>query len=190
MNSSRTTATIVGVLFIIATVTYAVGNGLIESGYIWGGIALELVNSIAVVSIAILFVPILKPYSLPIAYGYLATRIAEAVILTVGAFVPLVSLTMSGYYTAFQLAMLVLGVGSLFFCYLLYQTRLIPRPLSILGLVGYGAIAVYGFTELLGSSIGMILFVPGGIFEILFPLWLIVKGFNPSAIDSASAQTV
>lgn len=125
-----------------------------------GGIALELVNSIAVVSIAILFVPILKQYSLPIAYGYLATRIAEAAILTVGAFIPLVTMNMSGYYTAFHLAMLVLGVGSLFFCYLLYQSRLIPRPLSILGLVGYGAIAIYGFTELLGISIGMILFVP------------------------------
>ena len=40
------------------------------------------------------------------------------------------------------------------------------------------------------TAVGMIVFLPGGLFEILLlPIWLFVKGFNSSAIDSGSAKT-
>jgi hypothetical protein len=34
---------------------------------------------------------------------------------------------------------------------------------------------------------GLLVVLPGGLFELILPIWLIVKGFNPSAIDSESA---
>jgi hypothetical protein len=31
---------------------------------------------------------------------------------------------------------------------------------------------------------GLLVVLPGGLFELILPIWLIVKGFNPSAIAS------
>ena len=76
--------------------------------------------------------------------------------------------------------MLILGFGSLFFCWLLYQTELIPRPLALLGLVGYATLMVGALLEIVGFSIGIFHFIPGGLFELLLPLWLLVYGFKAS----------
>jgi len=46
---------------------------------------------------------------------------------------------------------------------------------------------MFGHVNLLGA--GMIVFIPGGLFEIILPIWLFVKGFNSSAIASGSAKT-
>ena len=96
----------------------------------------------------------------------------------------LLLLTLTVYDLAFQIAMIALGAGSLLLCYVLYKFRLVPRALSVLGFVGYIAIFAYGLLEIFAQNIGFIgsvLFAPGAIFEIAFPLWLIVKGFNEPA---------
>jgi hypothetical protein len=72
--------------------------------------------------------------------------------------------------------MIILGLGSLPFCYLLYQSRAIPRWLSVVGFIGYAALLAWGALEVSGYSVGYTLFIPGALFEILFPLWIIVKG--------------
>ena len=72
-----------------------------------------------------------------------------------------------------------LGVGSLFFCALLYRTPLVPRFLAVWGFVGYAAFAGGSLTELAGvAGAGIIGAVPGGLFEIFFAFWLILKGFT------------
>jgi Domain of unknown function (DUF4386) len=68
-----------------------------------------------------------------------------------------------------------------FLCWLLLRTRLIPRPLAILGLIGYPILAARTIAELFGIHIGLLLTIPGGLFELALAFWLLFKGFNPEA---------
>jgi hypothetical protein len=227
MNSTKNTARITGILFIAAMVTFMLGNGLIgailnvpdflvdvypNKTQVILGILFELMNSVAVVGIAIVLFPILKKHNETIALGYIGFRVIEAAILIIGAIGPLLLITLSqeylragtpdtsyfqtlgalaiaGHDLAFQVAMIVLGIGSLMVCYLLFQSKLIPRFISVLGLVGYASLIISALFEIFGTNTGMILFLPGALFEIVLPIWLIVRGFNSSAIDSLSTKT-
>jgi hypothetical protein len=66
---------------------------------------------------------------------------------------------------------------------LLYRSRLIPRPLAILGLVTYPALLagcvldVFGVVDVT-QGVGLVALVPGGVFELVLPIWLFVKGFS------------
>ncbi|WP_254450458.1 DUF4386 domain-containing protein [Cohnella herbarum] len=221
MNSYRKTAVAIGLLFLIATVAYMVGSGLIDSVIhseqsleqvypertkVMTGVFLELINAVAVVCIAILMFPILKKQNEAMAIGYYGSRIMESVFLlasiigilllvaasqdyagsgaTEGSYYDTIkTLTTKGYDLAFDLAMLVLSLGSLMFCYLLYRSQLVPRILSVIGLIGYVALLASSCLGIIGKDPGMLLFIPGAVFEIVFPIWLIVKGFNFKAKD-------
>lgn len=168
---------------------------------IYIGLFLEFINCAVVVGIAMLLFPLLRHHRESIAIGYLSSRIIESVLLIVGIISPLVLLTLSENYNAadganragysdigeliirgqemtFELAMLALGIGSVMICYLMYRKKLIPRLLSLLGIVGYISLMASSCLSIMGVDSGIILFIPGGIFEIVFPIWLIVKGFN------------
>jgi hypothetical protein len=86
--------------------------------------------------------------------------------------------------------MILLGVGSLLVFATFYRSRLLPRWLSVWGLVGYALLLASALLSLLGlvdtvRGAGMVLYIPGGVFELLvFPAWLIVKGFRPVAPES------
>jgi len=166
------------------------------------GTILQLVNDIAVVSIGVLFFPILAKHNKTIAFAYLSSRIIEGVLLLVSSvsllsIIPLSDeylknaqvdvytfetfglLLKEARYKAFQFAMITLSLGSLFLCYLLYKTKLIPRILSILGVIGYSLLLIKMISEILDYSFGgEILYLPGALFEIFMPLWLIIKGFT------------
>jgi hypothetical protein len=60
--------------------------------------------------------------------------------------------------------------------------------MSVLGLIGYAALLIGSSLELFGLNLYMIHYLPGGLFELVLPIWLIVKGFDSSAIVSESAQ--
>ena len=189
MTRNRRIAIAVGVLFFTATISYGVGNTLIASALeapdepqVLIGVILEFINSVAVVGIAVLLFPILRRYSEGMALGYAGSRVIESVLLLVGALSALILLTLRWHELTFQMAMIVLGAGSLLLCYILYRVKLVPRAISVLGFVGYIALFAYGLLEIFGLNfLGLVLFIPGGIFEIVFPLWLIVKGFNEPA---------
>jgi hypothetical protein len=92
---------------------------------------------------------------------------------------------------------IVFSVGTMMMFALFYQTRLIPRWLSGWGLIGavlYPIAYIVGmFSPLhlapdIGVGIGLLL-VPTAIQEMVFGVWMIVKGFNPSAIAALSAKT-
>lgn len=181
------------------------------------GVLFEFLNCFAVVGIAVMLFPILKQHNESIALGYVGFRIIEATILVVGLISPLALITFSREYvmagatdaTGFQtlgtlaiewrfrsgqMVPIFVGSGGLMLCYLLYQSKLIPRFISVWGLIGYaslltGAILViFGLIDIDGA--GMIAFLPGSIFELLLlPIWLFAKGFNTSAIDSMTAKT-
>ena len=83
---------------------------------------------------------------------------------------------------------LVFVLSALILNYVLYQSKLIPRWLSGWGFVG----AVLVFANYLLESFGInpveILFYPIAIQEMVFAVWIIVKGFNLSVISSESAK--
>ena len=77
-------------------------------------------------------------------------------------------------------------LGALMFYVLLYQSRLVPRWLSTWGLVG----AALGIVPPLGGMFGLslgVLVAPLAVQEMVMAVWLIAKGFNPTAIPAESA---
>ena len=89
---------------------------------------------------------------------------------------------------------IVFSLGSLIFNYLLYQTKLVPRWLSGWGLVAgvlylaSGLLAMFSIVEAL-SPIYIALQSVKGLQEMVLAVWLIVKGFNPSATVFGTAET-
>lgn len=168
------------------------------------GALLLVLNSICVTAIAVVLYPELKRYGQRTGLWYLCMRIMEALLLLVGLICLLWLLTLStdastgptgpgctdllfrmaveGNFRAYQLAMIILGLGSLPLCYLLFKERLVPAALSILGLLGYALLALGACLELFGYSVGVLLSVPGGLFEVIFGIRLIVKGFRLSTV--------
>lgn len=190
-------------------------NVAAQPTYVIFGALIMAINSAAVVGIAVLLYPVLKQYNETIAIGYLATRIFESVALIIGVIALLLLVPLSQEYVqagaadaaslqavsilaiqtnllAYHIGMMGLAIGSLPFCYLLYRSKLVPRFISVLGLVGYPALLIFMIVEIFGVGIGPILYllyIPGGLFEIGLAVWLIVKGFNSSPIISGAAKT-
>jgi hypothetical protein len=81
------------------------------------------------------------------------------------------------------------GLGCLTLNYVLYQSGLVPRWLSLWGIVGavlvfsYGLLGIFGVDTGLGSPF-MLLAMPIALQEMVFAVWLIAKGFNRPAVRS------
>lgn len=192
-SSVRRTARIVGVLFLAGYLAYGVGS-LIAKGsadrsgstaLFVTGAALMLLNSAFVIGIGVLMFPILRPHNKAIAAGYLGTRIFEGVVLAIGV-VSLIVLTGSPAIHAnsvsYNVAEAGLGIGSLFFCALLFRTGLVPRFLAVWGFIGYACFAGGTLLELFGvAGAGLVGAIPGGLFELTFGIWLIARGFASTA---------
>ena len=195
-SSVRRAARIVGVLFLAGYLAYGVGSliatGIVDSGDRGGstalfvtGTALMLLNSAFVIGIGVLMLPILRPHNQAIAAGYLGTRIFEGVVLAIGV-ASLIVLTGSDAIDAnaafYSVAEAGLGIGSLFFCALLFRTKLVPRWLAGWGFIGYACFAAGNLLELLGvAGAGVVAAIPGGLFELTFAIWLIARGFASTA---------
>jgi hypothetical protein len=84
----------------------------------------------------------------------------------------------------------VVGVGNgLLLGYMMYRTGLVPRGLAVLGLVGgplivlSGTAVMFGVIEA-GSGVKALASVPEFFWELIFGVYLIVKGFRPSAVTA------
>ena len=86
------------------------------------------------------------------------------------------------------------GIGNgLLLGYLMYRSNLLPWRLALLGLIGGPLVSASGLLVLLGfyeqlSVPAAIATIPEFIWELSFGIWLIVKGFNPSALASLSTH--
>jgi hypothetical protein len=182
------------------------------------GVLIAFIDGLAVVGIAVLLFPILKKHNEPIALGYVGIRTAEFPLILVWLISPLLLITLSQEYVkagdpdassfqtlgavllalrhwAWRLIYIINGVASLMLAYLLYQSKLIPRSISVLGLIG-GAVLLAG-TSLamlvlidIDQGAGLLVVLPGGLFELILPIWLFAKGFNSSAIASGSTKQI
>jgi len=90
---------------------------------------------------------------------------------------------------------IVFALGSLILYSVLYKSKLIPRFISVWGfiaaivlLTGSVLANIDMFTEISELGLELIFALPIAVAEMMLALWLIFKGFNPSAIDSGSAK--
>ena len=181
------------------------------------GVLLEIIAAGAVAGTGITLFPIFKKHNEALALGYAAGRTVEGVFIIVSAIGALLLLTLSREYVAgapdashFQTLgtvlraerdwnflvgpNLVFSLNALMLSYMLYRSRLVPRWLSVWGLVGAPLILAATLLRVFGvitlfSPIAALLALPIAVFEMVLAVRLIVKGFNSSAIASESART-
>ena len=85
--------------------------------------------------------------------------------------------------------MIVFSLTALILNYLLYQSELIPRWLSGWGLIGATLLLAAGLLEIFGINLTDFINLPIALQEMVFAIWLIVKGFNSFTIASPFTKT-
>ena len=187
-TSQHKSAIIVGVLILIAyTVLF---SGTLEALIV---MLLELISGVAVIGIAVIMFPILKPYNKGLTLGYVVCKVVEGAILIIGGILLLslstTLLEVRDWIYVSQAYIFILG--ALIFYYLLYQSKLIPRFISVWGVIAAIMLLVGNLLEIMGFSPEMLifLFLPIMLNEVFLAIWLIVKGFNEDAIVSKAVKT-
>ena len=226
MNTNKTIARVVGIVYLAGFAVGLTGNGLIQS--ILGapdhlstvtaksmmlaiGAILWLMAVVGDGAHGVLMFPILKKHSERMAIGYLAARIVDAVFIAIMVIFILLQIPLGSEYLkaaasdtlyfqvlstisvqasqyAYQIGMSALGISGLILNYTFYKTRLIPRFLAVWGLIGYAIIFIGMLSDTMGSGLGLISSIPGGLWEVFIGVWLIVKGFNSSALVSGTVK--
>ena len=200
MSSRSGTATAVGLLFITQMATAIAGTALIQR-FVDGdparlpltiGVGLMTCSGLAVVAIGLLMYPVLSAVDQGLAVWYPVLRIVEC---TVSVACGVYLLARSEVVPNHLLWVYVpTAAGGLIMTFLLFQGGLVPRPIALLGIIGYACLAVGIPLDLLGAldmdaGAGQALLVPGGLFEgVVLPIWLIAYGFRPPRIDGRASR--
>jgi Domain of unknown function (DUF4386) len=173
------------------------------------------INNIGIVFIAVFAFPVLRKLDEALATGYLASRIIEGPIMMVGIaatflLIPLSQeflqagapqsswfltigdvLKQARFLGLTGLSLPMLGLGGLLFTWMLFRFRLVPRVISVVGLIGYGVVFLgsiagwFGLIDVTPGGNAQLLAVPVATFEIiLLPFWLLFRGFKtPEATE-------
>jgi hypothetical protein len=222
MDSLRKTALVAGVLYLLTFISiptlflydpvhdpkYIVGPGP-DTAAIIGGI-LEIIVALACIGTAVALFPVLKRQNEGGALGFVGSRTLEAATIFAGVafLLSVVTLRQSGagagaLVTGQALVALydrtsLIGqsflpaVNALLLGSLLYQSRLVPRVLPLLGFIG-AALLVAGDIAVLFGAIGQhapstaLAALPIALWEFSLGVYLIVKGFKPSPITAGMA---
>lgn len=194
---------------VLTDPAYIVGSGGADTRIILGAIG-ELLTALAGIGTAVAVYPVVKRQSQAFSLGFVTTRLYEAAVMMIGvtALLAIVSIRQEGAIAGSDSAamtavgqMLVdvrdhsarLGPGlapalnALCFGYALYRSRLVPRVIPALGLIG----APLLFASVMGRMLGLhgdqsvfaaIALAPIFFWELSVGLWMTFKGFNPSAL--------
>ncbi|MBM7568490.1 DUF4386 domain-containing protein [Paenibacillus sacheonensis] len=231
--TSRQSARIVGVLFILAAVTSIIGLALyqpaLSSDYLTNGskhanqtilgAVMELILVVSAIGTATTMFPILRKHNETIALWHVCFRFLEAIIITVGVISMLSLVTLSREFIAagavnaasFQASgtslkavhdwtfllgpNFMLGINTAMYSYIFYKSKLIPRFIPILGLVGSALIFLCAVLVMFGvidqvSVWGAVFAIPVAANEMILAVWLLVKGFNESALAPTNKPSV
>ena len=218
MSSQRKTAFAAGALYLLSFVsipTLFLYNPLRASNYILGhgsntgiivGAILEMIVALAGIGTAVALFPVVKRQNEGVALGFVGTRTLEggAILAGVACVLSLVTLQQAGagtnalvtghvlismYDRIFLLSQsFIPAVNALLIGSLLYQSRLVPRVLPLLGFVGAALLVAGDVAVLFGltgqhGAVGVVAF-PIAIWEFSLGVYLVVKGFRPSAITA------
>ena len=190
---------------------YIVGGGAADNGASLGAL-LELILIVANIGSAVVLYPVAKRVNEILALGFVTARVMESAFIAVGILSILSLMTLrqeaaAGADAASLLAVgqslvavqkwtfllgpgFVVGIGNgLILGYLMYTSRLIPRGMAMLGLIA-GPVLLARFVGILfgvfepTSVLGGLMGLPEFVWELAFGIWLIVRGFTPSALAS------
>jgi hypothetical protein len=179
------------------------------------GALLYLIGYFASAGIAVVMYPVLKKWNAGLALGSVIFRTIEAVFYMVGLVCLLSLPTLGQQFTtagaadraslqaigdslvnihdhAGLVAVFALCLGAFMYYYVFFQSRLIPRWLSGFGIVAIILMLVACVLALFSGNLitsYIILAFPLFLQEMVLAVWLIVKGFDPSAVASLSAKT-
>jgi hypothetical protein len=216
------TATVAGILSVVFSGSildapdYLIKVSANESRVIIGALFV-LIMAFACTGIAIWLYPVIRKHNEALALGSVGFRLIEGVFHLVGVIGLLSLVTLSqeyvkagapdaSYFQSLGTLLLaardwagVLGsfafiLGALMYYYIFYQSKLIPRWLSVWGLIGVPLwiaaelLIMFGLIESFSTN-AILLDIPIAVNEMVLAVWLIVKGFNSSAIASLSAKT-
>jgi len=194
-TSARRTAAHIGLFFLTATFTFAIGNALIRSYFSRGtahnatliaGVLLLGCCGLAVAANGAAMRRILAAQTPIRSQVYFVLRVTECfTLVTVGMYF----LTSHTQWDAYVLAVYaVSGAAGLVLTSALLTSRIVPRNLSMLGLIGYpvflvgSILAMFNLIDVTHGA-GMLALVLGGLFELILPIWLFTKGFTSHQIE-------
>jgi hypothetical protein len=176
------------------------------------GMLLEFACVIAIPLIPVFLFPILKEHYQALALGYVVFRLLEAVLFVTVEINKLSLINVSqGYLNqggldasyfqnlgnsiqsenswAFSIYVLIFAIGALMLNSVLYRSRLVPRFISAWGsiaaavmLIGTVLVMLEVFSGMSDMALQLIIAAPIAVQEMVLALWLIAKGFNPSAV--------
>lgn len=223
MTSLRKIALIAGVLYLLTFVSIPIGvlyapvhdpNFIVgpgpDAGIIFGAV-LEIIVALAGIGTAVALYPVVKRQNEGVALGFIGARVLEAgtIFASVVCLLSLVTLRQAGVGAGglvtgqalvaldhwFRLGQnLMPAVNALLLGSLLYRSRLVPRVLPVMGLIGAPVLIANTIVLMFGIT-GPILtlttfgVLPIALWEFSLGVWLVAKGFKPSAITSESAKS-
>ncbi len=188
----------------VKSTNYILGTGP-DTAMIIGGI-LEVIVALTGIATAVILFPVLKKQNEVLSLGLVASRVLEAssIFLGVAFLLSVVTLRQTGagtdalvssnilvilYERIFLLSQSFLpAINDLLLGFLLYKSRLVPRALSLIGIVG-GPVLIAGYLAVLFGLVGQHATLAGlsallvALFELSLGLWLTFKGFNPTAAN-------
>ena len=190
-----------------------------HTGVLVGGF-LEVIVALAGIGTAVTLYPVVKRQNEGVALGFVAARVLEAAMIFTGV-ISLLSLVtlrqdlggtaganaaalvtvgashVAVYNWTFLLSQsLMPGINALLLGSLLYRSRLVPRIIPVLGLIGGPLLIIAVFATLFGqhsslAGLAVLPVIPVAAWEFSLGVWLVVKGFKPSpitaGIDAASS---
>jgi len=198
---------------ILSDPDYIVKGSASERQIIWGAFN-ELILAFSVIGISVMMFPIINKENENIAIGYICFRLLEAILIIIGIISLLSIVTLSQEYgkamapnaSAYLIIgkllvtihnwtfllgpNLAMGPSTLMMSYFLYDSKLVPRIIAVMGLIGGSLILACALLVMFGvflqvSAWGAILAIPVFAYEISLAIWLIVKGFNSSIVYSS-----
>ncbi|MFD9484370.1 DUF4386 domain-containing protein [Streptomyces sp. NPDC059991] len=210
VNAERRTAVVAGVLFLVTEVAAIAGAALYRPLLGGGpgadnraliGALCELVLVAAVAGTGVTLFPVVKRWGEGLALGYLCARLLEAAVILLGIVAVLALTTVRREAaqpgaTAADAALvavhdwtflvgpnIILGLNTALLAWLMYRSRLVPRPIAVLGLVGGPLICASAAAVMFGlyaqlSVPGSLAALPVFAWEVALAVRLIVRGFG------------
>lgn len=174
------------------------------------GCLLDAVNALACIASAVAFYPVARRLNESLALGFVTTRMFEAAVIMVGVVSLLAVVTLrqdaGGATGAEQASLMTTGqalvavrdytfqfgpnisaaLNATMIGTILYRSHLVPRILPTMGLLAVLPLLAAAVATILGlTEQGSVWFAPGGalifIWELSLGIYLVVKGFKPSA---------
>lgn len=176
--SNSTKAKIVGVLIILAysMLTYDITKNIPF------GITTDIISGISVIWIALLMFPIFNsPENKLINWTYLFSKVVEGVLMIIGGLLilsPALVENRSLIYGNIHIWFFI--IGALSFYILLLRSQIVPKFLSIWGIVATSILLLVTLIKLFGISNVLLdaLLIPMILNELFLAMWLIIKGFS------------